>query len=394
MEIRGFREEDREALGHLLALAFGGTDASWGRYLDPAHNRRLEPELVYVVEEDGALGATATVLPMQVYVDGGTVPMGGVAAVATHPAHRRKRLAGGLLRTALYEMRERGFLLSMLEPFAHAFYRAYGWELVGDVISYDLSPGQLSTSPEQSGIRAYREGDQPALRSLLDDEAARHPVCVRRGEGRWIETLHGSSGSGGSNEAAVYERDGVVEGYLLYRQQGGAEERKTLEVSELIPRTRRARDALVSFMGAYDPLEWRVKYQTPPGQPLHPFLESSHVRATLEPGKMLRLVDVEGALCRLSRPVPEPLALEVSDDAIPENAGNYTINEGNVVRGAAAPERIALDVRQLAQLYAGYLPAEQLYKRGLIEPSSRKALELLDAIFPAGDPWVFPLDRF
>lgn len=393
MEIRGYREEDREGLGRLLTLAFGvSAVAEWDGYFDPARNRRLDPELVYVAGEDGASRGTATVLPLEIYVDGRAAPAGGVAAVATHPAYRRKRLAGELLRAVLYGMRERGFHLSMLQPFAHAFYRTHGWELAGDTVSYDLSPTQLSTSSEQSALRAYRKGDLPALRFLLEEEAARHPVCVRRGEVRWREILDGSGGR--DHEAAVYEREGAVEGYLIYQSRGGEDERKTLEVAELVGRTPRVREALISFMAAYDPLEWRVEHQTSPGERLHPFLENSHVRAALKPSKMLRLVNVEGALAHLSRPVPEPLVLEVSDDTVPENAGLYTVGEGNVVRGAAAPERVTLDVRQLAQLYAGYLSAGQLYRRGLVAPGSRKALDLLHAIFPATDPWVFPLDRF
>jgi len=402
MEIRGYREEDRKALGHLLALAFGDTDAEGEKALDPEKNRRLDPELVYVAEEAGEPRATATVLPMQVFVDGSPAPMGGVAAVATHPAHRRQRMAGELMRSVLRDMRERGVHLSMLMPFAHSFYRAHGYELAGEAVVYDLSPTELPTSPEQSRIRAYREADLPAMQALLEGEAARHQTCVRRGEGRWQEVLgrekYRDPNSEGA-EAAVYEQDGV-EGYVVYRH---AKDEKSvrdgqpgmiLRVSELVARTQRAREALVSFMAAYDPLEWRVKYQVPPGEPLHPFLQSSYVRATVEPENMLRLVDVEGALSHLSRPVPEPLVLEVADDAIPENTGTYTVNQGSVVRGAAAPERARLDVRQLAQLYAGYLSAEQLHRRGLVEPGSGRALELLGALFPATDPWVFPLDHF
>jgi Sterol carrier protein domain len=48
----------------------------------------------------------------------------------------------------------------------------------------------------------------------------------------------------------------------------------------------------------------------------------------------------------------------------------------------------------LAQLYAGYLPARQLAKHGLAEPSSPTALDLLDEHFPVGDPWLFGPDHF
>jgi predicted acetyltransferase len=65
-----------------------------------------------------------------------------------------------------------------------------------------------------------------------------------------------------------------------------------------------------------------------------------------------------------------------------------------VVRGAEAEQRVELDVRRLAQLYAGYLPARQLAHHGLVEANSPEALELLEALFPVDDPWVYPPDHF
>jgi predicted acetyltransferase len=99
-------------------------------------------------------------------------------------------------------------------------------------------------------------------------------------------------------------------------------------------------------------------------------------------------------LSYLSRTPEAPLVLEVSDDVIPENAGSYTVRDGEVVRGEEAEARVSLDVRQLAQLYAGYLPAGQLARHGLVKPGSPEALELLGALFPVDDPWVYPPDHF
>jgi predicted acetyltransferase len=109
---------------------------------------------------------------------------------------------------------------------------------------------------------------------------------------------------------------------------------------------------------------------------------------------MLRLVDVEGALGYLERAPEMPLVLDISDDVIPENAGEYTVAKGKVVRGAEAAESISLDVRQLAQLYAGYLPARDLARHGLIQASSSGALDLLESLFPQGDPWLYAPDHF
>jgi predicted acetyltransferase len=289
-------------------------------------------------------------------------------------------------------MRERGMHLSMLNPFAHAFYRAYGWELAGEAIAYTLKPTDLPTSSEQKRVRAYEEEDLPRAMALLEEEASGYPCCVRRGEGRWREVLAREDWG-----AAVYEREGRLEGYILYRMSDWREDRephRTLAVQELVWRTTAAREALISFLAAQDPLVFEIKHTTPRGEPLHPYLRSSYVKAEVEPEFMLRLVDVEGALNHLDLAANEPLVLEVSDDVIEENAGEYTVGKGEVVRGTEGRERVSLDVRRLAQLYAGYLPARQLARHGLVEPGSPRALELLEWLFPVSDPWVYPADHF
>src|SRR3712207_2105707 len=141
------------------ALAFGGSVAAWEKYY--AESPRVDLDLVYVLEEEGEVRASTTVLPLEIFVDGVAAPMGGIAAVATHPAYRRRGYAGELMRATLRGMRERGMHLSMLSPFAHAFYRAYGWELAGEAIAYTLKPTDLPTSSEQRRVRAYVDEDLP-----------------------------------------------------------------------------------------------------------------------------------------------------------------------------------------------------------------------------------------
>jgi predicted acetyltransferase len=390
VETRKYRAEDLGPLARMGTLAFGGSVADWKKYY--VESPRVDLDLVYVLEEDGGVRATATVLPLEVFVAGRPAPMGGVAAVATDPAYRRRGYAGELMRVILRAMRERGMHLSMLNPFAHAFYRAYGWELAGEAIAYTLKPTDLPTSSEQKRVRAYEEGDLPRVMVLLEEVASGYPCCVRRGEGRWREVLARNDWG-----AAVYEREGYLEGYILYRMSDWMEDRephRTLTVQDLVWGTAEAREALISFLAAQDPLVFEIKHHTPRGEPLHPYLRSSYVKAEIEPEFMLRLVDAEGALGLLDGEIDGPLVLEVSDDVIEENAGEYTVGKGEVVRGAEVAERVTLDVRQLAQLYAGYLPARQLARHGLIESGSPEALVLLEALFPVGDPWVYPTDHF
>lgn len=142
MALRGYREEDRRAVARLAAGALDGSVEEWEKYYDPEKNPSLDPEQVYVVEEDEDIRAMLSVLPLEVFVEGSLVPMGGIAAVATHAAYRWRGYAGELMRAALGRMRERGIHLSMLHPFAHAFYRRYGWELATEAVSYRFKPGE------------------------------------------------------------------------------------------------------------------------------------------------------------------------------------------------------------------------------------------------------------
>jgi|SRR5215211_2469895 len=391
MELRRYREGDMGALTRVGVAAFGGSVSDWEQNFDPSQNARLDLEQVHVIEEDGEARASTTVLPLESYVEGEPRPMGGIHAVMVHPAYRRRGYAGELMRAVLGDMREQGVSLSLLSPFAHAFYRVFGYELATETIAYRLKPADLPTSPEQTHLRAYGEGDLSSLMALYAAEAEEHRLCVRRSEGHWKKCL-----SKKGTDVAVYERDGDVEGYVLYKISGWQDRdpRRTLSVEELVASTVRAREALLSFMAGLDPLVYGIKLYTPRGEPLHPYLRSSHVEAKIDPDQMLRLVDVEGALGYLGRLPESPLVLDISDDVIPENTGEYTVGGGKVVRGAEAGESVSLDVRQLAQLYAGYLPVRDLARHELIQASSPEALHLLEALFPLRDPWLSGPDHF
>jgi predicted acetyltransferase len=393
MELRRYREGDVDALARLAVAAFDNTVSDWEEVFDPERNARLDLEQVHVIEEDGEARASATVLPLESFVEGAPRPMGGISAVMVHPAYRRRGYAGELMRAVLRDMRERDVALSLLSPFAHAFYRVFGYELASEVIQYSLKPSDLSTSPEQGHLRDYREGDLPSLMEAYEAEALRHTLGVRRSRRHWEEILAEKE-----RYVAVYQREGEVEGYIIYKISSWQEQdpRRTLRVDEFVAATVRANAALLSFLAGFDPLVYvhGIKLSTSRGEPLHPYLQSSYVKASIDPDQMLRLVDVETALGYLELASEEPLVLDVRDDVIAENQGEYTLGHGRVVRGAEAEESVSLDVRQLAQLYAGYLPARELVRHDLVQPSSKGALELLESLFPVGDPRLYRPDHF
>jgi hypothetical protein len=93
---------------------------------------------------------------------------------------------------------------------------------------------------------------------------------------------------------------------------------------------------------------FEVHYSILRGEPLHFFLPSSYVEASVSPELMLRPVNAEGALSLLQS--RSGLRSYSKAKMRSQNAGSCTVggSNGQVARGARAEERVTLDVRQHA----------------------------------------------
>lgn len=80
-----------------------------------------------VVFEDGQPVATTTSHPMQQNVRGRVLPMSGIAAVATHPAARRRGYIRQLFDCVFADIHERRQPVSCLYPFRESFYERLGY---------------------------------------------------------------------------------------------------------------------------------------------------------------------------------------------------------------------------------------------------------------------------
>jgi predicted acetyltransferase len=106
---------------------------------------------------------------------------------------------------------------------------------------------------------------------------------------------------------------------------------------------------------------------------------------------MMRLVDLRAAIeARGFSPlVRGEIQIEVRDVEGRENAGRWTIE----VEGGRAQARtggsgaVAIDIRGLAALYTGFLPAHDLRSAGLCDGSDED-LAVATAIFAGATPWV------
>ena len=159
-------------------------------------------ENLRVVCRRGRVVSLVAIYDTEVRTETGTVRVGGVCGVGTHPDHRGLGLSSATLRDAERRMRQTGRHLGLLGATIHDFYRALGWERAGRMRAFTLDRRSAGWLPAAAGLevapdwRAHRDAicrlhnaRLPAARrtpdlteTLLERRAPRVLVGIRRGE--------------------------------------------------------------------------------------------------------------------------------------------------------------------------------------------------------------------
>lgn len=363
--------------------------------LDEARGR-ARPEEYFGSFIDGKLAAKVGVLPLESYVNGKVVPMGGVCGVATWPEYRRGGLVAELLRHALEVMRADGQLVSYLAPFSFAFYRRYGYEHVIDRMQYTLERADWPTYAATGGS-VRRTTDFADVAELYEAYASRFTGTLRRSDAWWQDRVKRAK----PGSIAVYRnRDDVPTGYVIYRVKSSE-----LTVYEMVFLDEDARRGLWGFLRNHDSMATKVVLIVPVDDDL-PF-QSPNPRFTQEvtPYFMCRIVDVQ-AFLRQYAFAPEvggqALTVQVSDADASWNQAVFTItpaaHEGgdNAVRvhpGDAtvdvADERcVACDVQTLTAMLFDYKRPTALARMGRLAGQAM-AIAAWERAVPSQTPFLY-----
>lgn len=389
-EVRAARPDESEAVLQTLCAAFG-LDADAARpifHADPFYD--ISHKRILAVPGQG-LVSCLTVVPTLLRVGGVPVPAAGIAGVATRPDRQRRGHAGALLRATLPALwDEMGCPLSLLHPLSAPFYRRLGWAYATRAARWAAAPAALPRSPEAASVRPARGEDWAAIQRLQADAARTGTGACARDSRRWALIRMPVPG----REAWVFEGDarGGVTGYLLW------ERRETLELLEMHGQTAGARRGLAGHLAAQpDPLvEWHTSpallaaFGLPPAP--HP----------PQPDAMLRIVDLGAALNVVHAAHYAPvlaqdgnaLTIFAADGLRPENARPLRLTPSGIAPGTEDDARwLRADIGTLAQLYLGYRLPSEAHAAGRVSCDSPDTLALADALFPARQPYLAPLDQ-
>jgi predicted acetyltransferase len=382
--IRSLRSEDMEASIKLSQYAF-----QYELSQEELRERlaRAKPEQSWgMFQEDGSLAAKLTILPLETYIDGTKISMGGIAGVATWPEHRREGLIRRLLTHSLGVMKEQGQIVSCLHPFQFEFYRRYGWETYTEYKKYELETGQLPRFPVSEG-RVERQPGQELLASIYDAYAQRFNGTLVRTTEWWEWNILTLKNKGGAS-AVYYGADGSPKGYMLYKVRD-----RIMTINEFVALDTDARRGLWGFIANHDSMIGKVLFQAEAGDRLTSLLKDPRIKQETIPYFMARLVDVKAFLAgfRFHEGSVGCLSLAVTDQHAPWNEGVYKLEirtDGGVTvdfrpteNPAAQEDGLLCGVGILTSMLLGYERPLFWYENGLMS-GSRSAAELLESAIP------------
>lgn len=336
--------------------------------------------------EDNELVSQICIYPIDVNVHGQIYHVGGVTGVGTYPEYAHMGLMSALIQKSLEKMRNDGQCLSLLYPYAIPYYRRKGWEIVSDMMSFEIKDSQLPSYKKVPGYVERLDIDDPQVYEVYDRFARTNHGAMIRDEFAWSEFWRWENED--ERLAGVYyDGQGQATGYVLYWVANDI-----FYFKEMVYLNQEAYDGLWNFIVAHDSMIDVVKGKNYKNEPIAFRFQDSAITETITPYFMGRIVDVEAFLTRYPFIVSkefQPFHFTVSDPLAQWNNGSYTIecNEGvfSITRQAKGPE-IRVDIQTLTSLLMSYRSPGYFRKLERLAVDDA-LLRILEATIPDEQPY-------
>lgn len=382
--VRGMREDERDVVRSLHRRAFNIPSDVVGRLPQPP------AENVRVAESDGRVVGALRYHEIAHFFGGRAVPSAGIGGVVVEPEARGDRTAERLVVATLAELREKGFVISVLYPATVPVYRRCGYEYAAFRVNYKTP---LRLLPRAGGPPAekWTDDDLDEIAEVYRAWASGRNGCVDRPRAWWTRVFLNV------DEGEVYRvcvrEEGRVTGYMIYTQ----EKRKDsdwefdLDVRDLVWTTRPSIDSLLTFAGRHRSNARDLLWIGPPQDAVANLLPEQDADYDHWFRPMLRLVDVPGAFEARGYPpaLRAAVELDVADTQLPQNTGGWRIEtaDGAAKVTAATGARSRVDVGALAAIWAGFLSASEARRLGRLDATDDD-VAVLEEMFAGPTPWV------
>jgi len=389
--IREAQEEDREQSIQLLIKTFGDMGIledswihSWKEYMNKpeSHDWNFVATLnKKVVANLAFFGNTNNV------IRGNPVPFAGVWAVATAKEHRRKGILKSIYNVAFRDMKEKGLVLSILEPSpyhgAQIAYEKLGYALAETYTIFEFPTDALRSVNGNSKI-TYRELSDTKEHTTIDGLAKK---MVQFGSRVFaFPWMH--IGSIEKGNFFLFEENSTPVGCAWFIFNEG-DDGKILNIYSNYLTSIHVLPSVVELVKKISSDCSTIKWVTDPQFPIPEYIQNIQKLTTKVSGKMMmRIIDFEKfcSSIKVSDHCNEELTMKLIDANCPWNEGVFSLSTNNgklvveKVSDSANPD-ITLEPHALSLVIEGRTPAKVLRDLGKIDCTEKTAAKL-DSLFP------------
>jgi predicted acetyltransferase len=350
---------------------------------------------VAVFEGDEVVG-TGRNYSLDLTLPGGvTIPTGAVSWISVRPTHRRRGILRAMMTYLLDECAARGECVSMLTASEGGIYRRFGYGVASRVLEVELRRAEVAFErPVTEGrLRMVEPEEGKKLApELFDRVRATRNGAVSR-PAMWWDAEWATPSVVKHRFDAVYERDGRIEGYVLYGIEGPWQDgfsANPLPVLDLVAATPDAEAALWQFVCGVDLVSSVTHWTVPPDIELPWRLrDTRQMRTTaFRDWLWVRPLDVPHLLETRRYLASGQLVLEVRDELRPDGAaaGRFRLDAGpdgaECTRTDAGPD-LVLDIAALGSIVLGGLDASTMARAGAAAEQTPGTLRAADVLFAA-----------
>lgn len=331
------------------------------------HDARSPMTWAAMADDDETLYGCIGVDAFPARFDGHTCLMGGVGGVATLPQYRRHGAIRGCMQSAFADMYSNGYLLSALYPFSFYYYRKFGYEAGGTLITWTIDMAAIDLPDVGGSIEQLLPGDDLSpVNEVYNAAAANWNLSSVR------EVFDADLAKENTLEKKRYlylwrDDAGVPGGFILFTKKDGVMDCMTNfgMANGLMFRDARALTALLRFAKAFAADYRAIRLTLPEDIRIDAFV-SEHTKVQRDVGcnGMVRIVNVQRALelCRCEG--EGTLRIAVTDPMLPQNEGVWEIafapGEPNRVARTDQPADAEMPVGVFSQLLLGIRCANDL----------------------------------
>lgn len=319
-------------------------------------------------DDDRTMYSTMLSIPHNVNFDGNSVPMVGIAAVATLPAYRGKGYTGVCMKKVLNEQYAKGVPLSYLHPFSTVFYRKFGYALACERNRYFISLDTIPNFKISGEFHLLEHGTnfQSNIEKVYDSWYNRYNLMTRDEDIEYIWVRKASPFVNNVYSYLYKTEVGEPAAYFTYYLKKSGD-KQVLCCTRFFFTCLEGLEAILSFLKKENARFHEAEFTLPIDFDLSDILSEwrfGKVKCVREQNGMVRVIDVEKTLRLAKMKGDGALKIAVADAIIEQNNACFEVAFRNGVttdvRRCNNSADITLNIHDFSMLICGRYSATSI----------------------------------